>query len=103
MFELIFMSLLGLLFFYLGWLIWKRQKISLIIDYHHVKVAEEDKGAYTAEIGRALILMGVGCLLTGIIDFLSSTRYGWWFFIILLVLGYIKMYRAQMKYNKGIF
>ena len=46
-FELIFLLIVGILFFCLGWEIWKKEKISLIHDYHHKKVKDSDKKAYT--------------------------------------------------------
>ena len=46
-FELFFLLIVGILFFCLGWEIWKKEKISLIHDYHHKKVKDSDKKAYT--------------------------------------------------------
>ena len=45
-FELFFLLIVGILFFCLGWEIWKKEKISLIHDYHHKKVKDSDKKAY---------------------------------------------------------
>lgn len=59
--ELIIMSVVGLLFIYLGFMIWKKEKISLIHSYHHKKVKKCDKKDYTA-------LMGIGMILTEFVD-----------------------------------
>lgn len=103
MFELVLMVLLGLLFLYLGWRIWKRKEITLIISHHYQKVSKEDKKDYTEEIGKSIAFMGIGMILTGIIDFITNTVYGWLFFTIFFILGFIKMVKAQKKYNDGIF
>lgn len=97
------MVLLGLLFLYLGWRIWKKEHISLIHSYHYKKVSPEDKKAYTEEMGKAMTIMGIGMLLTGIVDFSTKTEYGWILFIIFFIIGTIKMFKAQKKYNHGIF
>lgn len=103
MFEFALMVLLGLLFLYLGWRIWKREEITLIISHHHQKVSEEDKKHYTEEMGKSIIFIGIGMVLTGIIDFITKTVYGWLFFSIFFILGFIKMFQAQKKYNGGMF
>ena len=103
MFELVLMVLLGVLFLYLGWRIWKRKEITLIHSYHYKKVSEEDKKAYTEEMGKAMIYFGVGMILTGTINFMTNTTYSWLFFILFFILGIIKMLKAQKRYNNGIF
>jgi hypothetical protein len=103
MFELIFMILIGLIFIYLGWRIWEKEQITLIHDYHYTNVAEKDKKSYTKKMGQACIVMGTGMMLTGIIDFISKTLYGWAFFGIFFALGLVMMFTAQKKYNGGLF
>ena len=44
----------------LGLLIWKKQKISLVHDYHHWNVSEQDVPAYCRKVGVSLIVMGAG-------------------------------------------
>lgn len=75
----------------------------MIHSYHYQKVSEENKKDYTEEIGKSIIFIGIGMLLTGIIDFNTKTVYGWLFFTIFLILGFIRMFQAQRKYNDGIF
>ena len=43
LFVLIVMGLGGMLFVYLGYLIWIKKKIHMIHDYHWTKVKESDK------------------------------------------------------------
>ena len=103
LFELIFLIVIGTLFLWIGWRIWKREKITLIHDYHYTKVKEADKKPYTEKMGKAMLLMGTGMYLTGIIDFITCTAYGWSAFGICFVVGLIIMILAQIKYNHGIF
>lgn len=103
LFELILMIVLGSLFGFLGWRIWEKEQITLIHDYHYTKVTETDKKPYTEKMGKAMIMMGTGMFLTGVIDFVSSTAYGWIVFGICFVVGLIIMVLAQIKYNHGIF
>lgn len=103
MFELFLMLVIGGTFVFIGLRIWKKEQISLIHDYHYSNVSEEDKTAYTKQMGKACMIMGIGMLLTGIVDFITKTPYGWVCFIVFFILGMIMMVRAQKKYNGGIF
>ncbi len=103
LFELIFMVAIGTLFCVFGFKIWKKEIITLIHDYHYKKVKESDKKAYTTLIGKAMLLMGLGMYLTGIIDFITSTFYGFIAFGVSFIGGIIMIILAQKKYNKGIF
>lgn len=103
MFELILMMFLGFLFLILGWRIWKKEQITLIHSYHYTKVSEDDKKFYTEKMGKGIIVVGIGMILTGIIDFITNTSYGWIFFGICFVWGFIIILRAQKNYNGGLF
>lgn len=74
--ELIVLSIIGIIFLIVGWSIWKREKINLIHDYHYKNVAEADKKEYTALMGKGAIIIGIGIILTGIIDFITQTGWG---------------------------
>lgn len=102
-FELIFMIILGTVFTILGWRIWKHEQISLIHSYHYTKVTPAGKKPYTSRMGKALILMGVGMYLAGIIDFIFRSGHGLIAFGVCFIGGLVIMTLAQMKYNHGIF
>ncbi|WP_097002836.1 DUF3784 domain-containing protein [Lacrimispora amygdalina] len=103
MFELIILVLIGLFFSFVGWRIWKKEQITLIHDYHHTKVIEKDKKPYTEKMGKACIVMGGGMILTGTVDYITNTFYGWIFFGVCFISGLIIMIFAQLKYNGGLF
>lgn len=89
----------GILCIVLGLLIWKKQKIELIHDYHHTHVKKADIPAYTRMMGVGLLLIGVGSCLTGIIDLVFDTAKGMTVFLVGLVAGIAVMGRAQKRYN----
>jgi flagellar biosynthesis protein FlhB len=100
LFELIFLTLIGVIFVIVGWLIWKKQKINLIHSYHYDKVAEADKKHYTAIMGKGTIIIGLGIFVTGIIDFITQTGLGWIAFGVGFVTGLGFMIYAGLKYNR---
>ncbi len=61
----ILFALLGIVFSVLGWLIWKKQKMDLIISYHCDKVSEANKPAYCMLLGSGILIMGIGFLISG--------------------------------------
>ena len=94
-------AIVGILCIVLGFLIWKKQKISLIHDYHYRNVKEEDVPSYTRQIGSGLIIIGSGILLTGMLDLLNSSL--WWVPLIIgFSIGLIVIIKAQKKYNGSI-
>ncbi|MTI66994.1 MAG: DUF3784 domain-containing protein [Firmicutes bacterium] len=95
--------ILGIAFLIIGWRIWKKEKITLIQDYHYKNVAESDKKPYTEKMGKACIIIGLGMMLTGVIDFVTSTSFGWICFVISFIYGFILMITVQRKYNGGLF
>ena len=55
------------MFFYLGFLLWKRERIDIIHEYHVKKVKERDKKAYTMIMGKAMTVIAIGLVVSGII------------------------------------
>lgn len=103
MFILIFTSVLGILFLIIGLIIWKKEKITLIHDYHYTKVREEDRKPYTAIMGKGTCLIRIGVILLGIINHFTKTSYGLYAFGIGFTAGMIVICIAQFKYNGGLF
>jgi len=85
-----------------GLLVWKKERITLIHSYHYPFVKDEDKKAYTAGIGKAVYLMGVGCILAGFVNLITGSEYGWLLFAIGFLGGWILILLTQHKYNRGI-
>ena len=86
----------------LGMIIWKKQRVSLIHDYHYRNVKEADIPAYARSIGTGLILIGAGILITGILDLMGSSF--WWIPMLAgFVIGTAVIVAGQKKYNGSIF
>ena len=92
----------GLLCIVLGFLIWKKQKINILHDYHYRNVKEEDKPAYTRLMGIGTMLVGVGVVATGVFNLFES-RFWWAGLLVGSVAGIAVMNKAQKKYNGSWF
>ncbi len=101
--ELIITLPTGIAFLVFAMLLWKKQKISLIHDYHHSHVQAQDIKAYTRLWGIGLLIMGIGSCLTGIIDFVFCTEIGWIVFITGYAIGFLIGNKAQKEYNGSWF
>jgi len=77
--------------------------VDLIHSYHYKRVAEENKRAYSAAMGKGILLMGIGVLLTGMINYATGTVYGWICFTLFFIFGLILVMRAQNIFNGGLF
>lgn len=80
-------------------------KTDLIHDYHQTKVT--DKTAYGKAFGKAMFLVAMAPLLSGIIGLLGSSDMvaiiAFAVLIIGIVIGIGFIVAVQMKYNKDIF
>ena len=86
---------------FLGWLLWKKQKVTILHDYHYQHVKKEDIPAYAKQMGVGLILVGAGICLTGLLNLASSPL--WWIPLLAgIVSGLAVIYRAQKKYNGSV-
>ena len=92
--------LLGLVFIVLGWLIWKKEKINLIIRYHCEKVKEENKQAYCKLFGIGIFVIGIGFLLSGVCTPFTQSVFSFVPMTAGLVLGMVLTFSSVIKYNK---
>ena len=89
----------GLLCVVLGMMLWKKQKISLLHDYHYQYVKRENIPAYTRQVGIGLVIVGTGIAAAGLLDLVLSRL--WWVPLAAgIVLGVALLIRAQRKYNR---
>ena len=101
-FALILYLSLGAMFYILGLLLWKKQKVTLIHTYHYKNVRRDDIPAYTRLMGISLIVMGVGCCLAGLMVFIDPL-YSTLSVIAGIIVGILLMNKAQKKYNGSWF
>ena len=90
----------GILITVLGWLIWKKEKINLMHDYHVNKVSAENKQAFCKLSGTGLVVIGVGLLISGIILGLTDSPFSFLCFAACLVIGLAMLITAGRKYNR---
>lgn len=85
-----------------GWLVWKKEKITLIHAYHYPFVKEENKKAYTAGIGKGVCIIGAGSVLAAAVNLATGSGFGWYLFALGFVAGWVMILWAQRKYNGGL-
>ena len=91
----------GILFFVLGTLLWKKQRMDLVNEWHTRNVKPEDVPAYTRLIGLSLLAIGAGCVVTGIVACIFEEALGWLALPAGFVVGFALIWKAQKKYNGG--
>ncbi len=92
----------GFLCVVLGLLLWKKQKVHLIHEYHYKKVKQENIPAYTRLMGIGLILIGAGICVTGLLNLFECSL--WWIPLLIgFVAGLLVFNKAQKKYNGSWF
>ena len=100
----IIMFLVALPFFGISIAIY-RGKTNLIHDYHQTKVT--DPAAYGKAFGKAMLVMSITLLLSGIIGLLGDSKMIATLTIGVLLIGLLIgigcMFAVQKKYNNGIF
>ena len=100
LFTLIMNVSLGSILIVCGYLIWKKQKISLIRRYHYKRVKEQDKKIYCAEIGTTLIIFGLSFIFMWLINYFTNISYGILVLAVGFITGMILFIHAEIKYNR---
>lgn len=99
MVESIIVGLIGIIFDILGYMIWKKEKISLLHNYHYDKVSEEDKKAFCTISGIGILLIGIGLILTAIIIGITNSVWSFIAFTISFIVGIVMLIYAGIRYN----
>ena len=84
----------------MGWLIWKKEKLTLMHDYHVNKVSAENKTAFCRLSGIGLIVIGIGLLISAVILFVTDSNYSFLCFAFCFVVGLVMLITAGAKYNR---
>ena len=96
----IVMGLVGLMCVVLGLLLWKKQKITLLHDYHYQNVSEENKSVFCKLCGLGLVLIGAGILVSAVVMALTESLWSFLGVIAGFILGLGFLIYAGKKYNK---
>lgn len=91
----------GLLLAVLGVLLCRGQLIALIAEHCRLNVKEENYGPYARLVGLALILMGLGICVGGVVVFAVKLLKGLIWVGLGLAAGLALLALAQGRYNKG--
>lgn len=89
----------ALVFIYLGFLMWKREKITLFHSYHYDKVSTSDKKAFCKISGWGVIFIGIGLWVTAIIIGITDSALSFTAFALGFVVGLASLIYAGEKYN----
>ena len=93
-------GIVGIIFLVLGVLLWKKEMITLLHDYHVDKVSPENKKAFCKLSGIGLIVIGVSLLITAVILWLTDSAYSFLVFALGFALGLAALIHAGAKYNR---
>lgn len=96
----IILIVFGLVFIWLGYSIWKKRNINLIIVYHMDKVNDDNKPAFCRLSGLGLLVMGCGFIASGIWTMVSGALLSFIPMIAGIVVGIALLISAGVKYNK---
>lgn len=96
----IIVGVIGIVFVTLGYLIWKKERISLLHDYHYDKVSAEDKKAFCTLSGIGVLLIGVSLFISAIMIGITDSPWGFIAFVVGFVMGLIMLIYAGVRYNR---
>ena len=105
MIDLILQIVLGMIIIVIG-ISNMKGNISLLHSYHRKRVKKEDVYAFGKMVGIGSIIIGITIIIAGVVDFLLEPAFQYVINIILCVgfiPGFIIIFYALFKYNKGIF
>ena len=92
-------AMVGVLLMTFGYLIWKKEKISLLHDYHYNHVLEEDKNAFCSLSGKGLLVIGVGLLITAVLFGVTQSLWSFMALVVGFTSGIALLIIAGKRYN----
>ena len=96
----IIMGIVGIILLLFGYLIWVKEKISLLHEYHYDKISEENKKPFSALSGLGIICIGAGISVTAVSFAITSSIWSFIGFGVGFVIGITLLIYAGRKYNK---
>ena len=91
---------LGGIFILLGFLIWKKEKITLLHDYHRAHVCAEQQTAFCTLCGISLLIIGISLAVTGILLAVTDSALSFLLFGAGMIIGVALLIHAETKYNR---
>ena len=90
----------GVLLVVLGFLLWKREMITLLHNYHVSNVSPENRRAFCKLSGIGLIVIGLSLLITAVVLGITDSAYSFICFGVGFAVGLFALVAAGMKYNQ---
>lgn len=90
----------GILAVVFGWLIAKKEKLSLLHDYHYSKVPSKHKKAFCLLTGVGLMCIGFGLMVTAVLLACTSSLVSFLPFAAGFLTGISLCIYAGIRYNK---
>ena len=84
----------------LGYLIWKKEKISLLHEYHYDKVSEEDKKVFCTISGIGVLVIGIGMFIAAVLTAITYSMWSYIAFVIGFAVGLVMLIYAGIRYNR---
>ena len=100
--EFIIQIIIGLVIIIIG-IFNMKGNISLLHSYHRKRVKKEDIIPFGKKVGIGSIIIGFTITLAGVFTILNYTNISNVILLIGIVTGFIIIFYAMFKYNKGIF
>lgn len=100
--EFIIQIIIGLVLIIIG-IFNMKGNISLLHSYHRKRVKKEDIIPFGKKVGIGSIIIGITIIIAGLFAILNYTNISNVILVIGLVVGFIFIFYAMFKYNKGIF
>ena len=94
------LTVVGLFSLVLGLLLWKKQKINLLHDYHRNGVTFENTKAFCTLSGIGVVIIGAGCLVSALLLAITDALWSFIPFILGFIVGLSLLVLAGRKYNK---
>ena len=99
MFGAIFIGAFGVVFLVVGYLIWGKQKISLLHSYHYNHLSPENMKRFCMLSGLGIICIGLGLCATAVILGITDSALSFIAFVAGFVIGVALLMYAGKKYN----
>ena len=100
LFACILVAAIGIVCAVLGLLLWKKEKIGLLHDYHYDNVAAEDRKAFCALSGIGVLVLGISLLTTAVLLAVTEHPASFLAFAAGFAAGLGLLIDAGRKYNK---
>ncbi|MBQ8684418.1 MAG: DUF3784 domain-containing protein [Clostridia bacterium] len=95
----VIVGLVGTILIVIGYLLWKKEKISLLHEYHYDKVSEADKKIFCILSGIGITLIGIGLLVTAVLLAVTNSAWSFIAFGVGFIAGLVLLIYAQNTYN----